>query len=379
MNTTTRSLSALLISLCGACVQDVGGAAEPPDTERARSAPSALTVGIDDSTSIVGPNGVTLNGLKINGLKINGLKINGLKINGLKINGTTLSGVALGSFAIVNGTALSGTTELGTAVGWQDFIGASMVAVTESGAEVNMRIDAITPREDPELLDYVISYKPTKGPWAPACGTTEDGQPIPAIPLTGAWNYQEGVPGGGSYIANPSPPMFTFACNMSVLEKCASAGYKPWGFAVETKGNQSKVRSLRPLHQACTRMMRADYCGDGMPHTVENTRIDIWDALGIEVETQGWDLEAEWTVNGASCVGHVRYTSQGDEGVEDTLSYIASHCPAVLPSSSCGSQSSTFNVNTGWSTPLTERSLFRNSSCAPPAFPNCDIDGVPEE
>ncbi|MCK6589438.1 MAG: hypothetical protein L6Q76_17865, partial [Polyangiaceae bacterium] len=319
------------------------------------------------------------NGLKINGLKINGLKINGLKINGLKINGTTLSGVALDDFAIIDGTALSGTTEYGAQAGWQDFIGATMIAVTEDGAEVAMRIDAITPRQDPELLDYVISYKPEHGPWTPACGTDEDGEPIAAIPLAGVWNYEEGVPGGGSYIEQPDVPMFTFACETSVLEKCVTAGYKPWGFAEETKGNKTKMRSLRPLHQACTRMMRADYCGDGMPHTMEHTLIDMWDALGIEEEEQSFELEAEWTVNGASCTRHVRYTGMGEAGALDTLNYIAAHCPSVLPSASCGSQGSTFNTSPGWKKPLDQRSLFRNSSCAPPQFPNCGVAGMPEE
>jgi hypothetical protein len=290
-----------------------------------------------------------------------------------------MNGVALNSFAIVNGTALSGTTEYGTPVGWQDFIGASMIGVTDTGAEVKMRIDAITPRQDPELLDYVIAYKPDNGPWTPACGSDKDGQPVPAIPLTGVWSYAEGAPGGGSHIDNPSPGMFTFACRMSVLEKCVSAGYKPWGSAVETKGNQSKVRPLRPLHQACTRMMRADYCGDGMPHTKEHTLIDVWDALGMEVQTQGWELEAEWTMNGASCSRHVRLTSDGDDGIASTLSYIASHCPSALPSPTCGAQSSTFNTNSGWSTPLTERVLFRNSSCDPDEFPNCDAAGLAQE
>lgn len=372
MNTTTRCLSALLISLplCGACVQEVGVAAEPPDTARAESTPPSPDFGSDDSAYLMRPNGVSWNGLKINGLKINGLKINGLKINGLKINGTTLSGVALDDFAIIDGTALSGTTEYGAQAGWQDFIGATMIAVTEDGAEVAMRIDAITPRQDPELLDYVISYKPEHGPWTPACGTDEDGEPIAAIPLAGVWNYEEGVPGGGSYIEQPDVPMFTFACETSVLEKCVTAGYKPWGFAEETKGNKTKMRSLRPLHQACTRMMRADYCGNGTPHTVTGTLINMYDNFDIQLdESTTMALEAEWTPDGAKCVKHLRWTTGGQSVIDDAQDDIDQNCPGIddpAAQAICGTSLSTYTTTWGYSVPLNERALLRNESEPPP-------------
>jgi ferredoxin len=55
--------------------------------------------------------------------------------------------------------------------------------------------------------------------------------------------------------------------------------------------------SLQDHHQACTRMARADYCGDGVPWTVPGTAIDIYDHLYPQIETketQNWQIEAEW-------------------------------------------------------------------------------------
>lgn len=385
MITKTRSISAVLISLslCGACVQEAGTVEEQPGAPREARSSDALSLGSDELGALtdngVMLNGIQMNGVKINGVKINGVKINGVKINGVKINSPILSGVALSDFAIVNGTELSGTTELGEPVTYADFEDSTVMGVTPDGDEVVLRIGAIDRRGTSDVLDYTIYFEADDGAWISACGEDEAGQPIPAIPLTGVWNYEEGVPGGGSHIENPPTPMFTFACQSSVLEKCVAAGYKPWAFELETKGKKTKSRSLRPFHQACTRMMRADYCGDGTPHTVENTKIDIWDALKLEAEEASWPLEAEWGVSGATCIRHVRWTSNGASGVAETLSHIQTQCPWLAPSSSCGSKSSTFKTSVGWSTPLSERSLFRNSSCVPTSSNDCDTESEPSE
>ena len=61
------------------------------------------------------------------------------------------------------------------------------------------------------------------------------------------------------------------------------------------------ITSLADYHQACTRMLRADYCGDGTPHTVDGTLINIYDGIGIQRDTDDWAFEAEWTTTGARC------------------------------------------------------------------------------
>ena len=47
------------------------------------------------------------------------------------------------------------------------------------------------------------------------------------------------------------------------------------------------------------RMIRADYCGDGTSWTVNGRTIDLYDGLGINVDTSAWTFEAEWTPSGA--------------------------------------------------------------------------------
>ena len=71
-----------------------------------------------------------------------------------------------------------------------------------------------------------------------------------------------------------------------------------------TNLNDSGTGSLRDHHVACTRALRADYCGDGEVFTVNGTLIDIYDNVGIQLQTMpGWNLEAEWTAAGARCMG----------------------------------------------------------------------------
>ena len=49
--------------------------------------------------------------------------------------------------------------------------------------------------------------------------------------------------------------------------------------------------------------MRADFCGDGTPYTVDGTTINLYDIAGIETDEAAWPLEARWTGQGAACIG----------------------------------------------------------------------------
>lgn len=48
-------------------------------------------------------------------------------------------------------------------------------------------------------------------------------------------------------------------------------------------------------------MARADYCGDGVPHTKSGTLIDLYDIHGIQtvVPNDGQTFEAGWNEDGA--------------------------------------------------------------------------------
>jgi hypothetical protein len=84
----------------------------------------------------------------------------------------------------------------------------------------------------------------------------------------------------------------TFACRDAALAKCVEWGYYPWDPA------------LREHHQACTRMVRADYCGDGTAHTIYGTPVHVLDQVGVQGADpeQQYVVEAEWGPNGAVCL-----------------------------------------------------------------------------
>jgi hypothetical protein len=225
-------------------------------------------------------NGAELNGAELNGVELNGVELNGVELNGVELNGSELNGVEL------NGSRLQGV----------DFVGAVLVGRTSNGP-LQLRVDNVNQTQD--VFFYNVSYL-ADSHWLPLCGVDQNQEPIPATALSGRWDYRQGVRGGGSHI--DAPGQFTFACMTGALGKCVAWGYKPWDTITQCSGHDCRQISLAATHQACTRMVRADYCGDGTPHTVNGTVINIYDAFGIQLDTENWPLEAEWTPNGARCV-----------------------------------------------------------------------------
>ena len=117
----------------------------------------------------------------------------------------------------------------------------------------------------------------------PLCGTAA-GSPIPAIAVSGYWDKS------ASYIDDSDS--FTFGCINAAIGKCVRWGYQPWATASECRHNSCKTRNLRDWQQACVRLVRADYCGDGIPHTRSGTRINVYDQLGIQQSANpGWEIE----------------------------------------------------------------------------------------
>jgi hypothetical protein len=236
----------------------------------------------------VGQATTSSNGVSINGISINGISINGISINGISINGISINGVS------INGSELVGTGSNGPIAG-AGWLGATMSAQLAGGGELVLRVAGVetlaTPNDD--VWVYDVRYRIADGSWAPLC--TVDGSPGGAMALAGTWNLESGVPGGGNW--NGDTDRFTFACRGSALAKCVELGYQPWDPA------------LRDHHQACTRMIRADYCGDGTPHTFNGWRLDLFDDIGIQAPTPGlagWGFEAHWGTGGASCMSSFR-------------------------------------------------------------------------
>jgi hypothetical protein len=96
-----------------------------------------------------------------------------------------------------------------------------------------------------------------------------------------------------------STSQVTFSCEgTGPIAKCIHAGYKPW------------LATGPSYTQACVRMVRADYCGDGIAHTSDGTPIEATDVAGINAPlTSAWGVEAEWGSAGGICASQLRYDS----------------------------------------------------------------------
>jgi hypothetical protein len=264
-------------------------------------------------------NDIKWNGVKWNGIKWNGIKWNGIKWNDIKWNGVTWSKSWLEGSSIVIGQWKNWKWEEHRdedLIGMEINITVDVTGGNTSTSDFVIRVNDVTVDEhwdDVFYYDLSISLKGSNA-WTPLCADA-DNQPLPAIPLRHYWNETN-----GNRIDDHD--VITFACTNGVLAHCVQWGYRPWAKARRCKDwdtNKNKHCewvSLRDYHQACTRMARADYCGDGVAWTVPGTPIDIYDHLNPQIEASetDWDIEAEWTPSGAFCLNDIRQQGWKAEG-----------------------------------------------------------------
>lgn len=178
----------------------------------------------------------------------------------------------------------------------KDLQGSELTATDDQGNTLTLQIQdvEVDPKDqDGEIHLYTVFYQdPIDSQWRNLCTPDREGV-AKAIPFTGTWDER------GNYIESDT---ITFSCTSGNVAKCARFGYKPW----ETVNG----RSLRDYHQACLRMLRADYCGNGNAHTREGTPINIYDAIGIEAPEPAENMvfEAAWSADGATFVNRLRWT-----------------------------------------------------------------------
>ncbi len=320
-------------ALCFGCT--ASGPENGGDEENVAEATEALLLNNSQQLNGTFLNGTFLNGVKYNGVKYNGVKYNGVKYNGVKYNGTALEGVPDGSSITVS--------DLG-------FVGADMDAVLGDDSAATVHIVSISTTDVPGALSYEIESGGEN-----VCG--EEG--AKALLMPGRWDY---LTGG----LTDDTEHFTVACRGAAIAKCAEWGYRDLDNWSETSGGNTHSIAGTYFHEACTRMVRADYCGDGHAHTVTGTLIDVYDTANIQTQSTGLALEAEWSSHGASCVKHVRWTTGPDGDVE---TYIKANCPSVwagpddaTANAACGSSSSTYHTSNGYSASVATRPLLRDGS-----------------
>jgi hypothetical protein len=259
-----------------------------------------------------------------------GENLNGRSLNGRVLNGTNLGETVQFASTFIawldtgpSNVWLDGSQLVGRsfiqwrAVAGADFEGALFSARSDTGKHVWLRVaDVIEPAAGSSVWRYAIEFR-HQNDWFPMCladaltgeglnGPLLNGDSLneaiangdvialPSIPVDGYWNFDEGVAGGGRKIE--SLTRITFACTqIGAIGKCVEAGYRPW--EVSDDG-----MSLAASHEACVRLLRADYCGDGTPHTVDGVWVNVYDFAGVQDDTEAWGVEAEWNADGARCV-----------------------------------------------------------------------------
>jgi ADYC domain len=259
-----------------------------------------------------------LQGTQLQGTQLQGTQLQGTQLQGMSMQGFQFAGATLGASALMNLRV-----EHGEVVAEQDQVtlrGASLIgahlqaqlshpdAIPPITAVVEYRITNIVeedPHYDPtntgSTFLYTLEQKVgDSDAWQPACPVDLDGRRV-AIPVAATWDTH------GDRVESSS--LFTFGCTTGVIAKCYRWGYRPW---------LTSYGDLAAMHWACTRLARADYCGDGVSHTQDGTWINVWDDLAGPGPIQshgagrlhGMSFEAGWNTDGAACVGRTRWKSE---------------------------------------------------------------------
>ena len=230
---------------------------------------------------------------------------NGKTWNGKTWNGKTFSGIS------ISGSEIVAVLDNGAISRGKDLIGATFQTYFDPGPELyTFKIDDAYQETEAGLQDiwwYKTSYKSeSDSSYSPVC-TNAVGAVDAGVFLAGMY-WDETT---GNRIDQPDS--FTFACADGVLAKCTHAGYRPWATGTSCKRAGStkdcKTVALKDHHQACTRMLRADYCGDGVPHTLDGTVLDIFDYLQppVQLREENWQMESRWIPTGATCLTKPRH------------------------------------------------------------------------
>lgn len=215
----------------------------------------------------------------------------------------------------VAGTGFRVTLSDGSVREGTDLAGAVLVFRIE-GKAARVRIAAIRPdRNDKAVLLHDLRAADTD---APLCNPGPNGMQA-GFPLAG-----RAAPDGT--LLKAGPEAFELTCSSGAQGKCVRFGYRPWETAADG-------RSMRDYFNACVRMVRADYCGDGRGWTRDGMPIDLWDNGGIQKDDVNTNpmltFEAGWSPHGAVCVAHTRMP----ENI--TLDRLKAVCPRLATVPTC--------------------------------------------
>ncbi len=199
----------------------------------------------------------------------------------------------------VVGTRFHITLASGKVLAGQDLQGATLsLKLPGHDRPSQIRLDNIRPaaKDEDVLLHEMSVLDSGSGRVTPLCAADANGERW-SFPLQGQWSES------GERVSDKG---LTLVCAAGgALGKCVGWGYKPW--ATLPDGS-----SLAAYHQACVRMVRADYCGNGLATTRDGMMVDVADRAGVlrfddaGAAASGLAFEAAWTPSGALCVARTR-------------------------------------------------------------------------
>ena len=254
----------------------LGGCAVEPDSDASAEGERAAEV--------ISVNGTSNNGIALTGTSVAGVALTGLTVNAIFVSAATMSGKPLGVVSVAE-TQLQATSSTGTRLVGAAMVGATLQGQLSNSGTIALHVDssALLPAPNADVRVYAISYATSTGARPLCVGANGANE---AIVFPGTWNL---VSVRHQWDTN----QFAVSCRGATFAKCEEMGYKGDGL-------------LDSYHQACTRALRADYCGDGTSHTVNGTQINLSDKLGLQIDNQAWAIESNWTPDGATCIGKGR-------------------------------------------------------------------------
>ena len=188
-----------------------------------------------------------------------------------------------------------------------DLVGATLVVAVEGGL-ARVRLASVERDPNAKSADvwlHTMMVEQRDGSLINLCQTGPDGR-AQGFPLASRRNASGGT-------ENTPAEQFEIVCSGGARAKCVRFGYRPW------------IAEEEYLYNSCTRMVRADYCGQGEGTTRDGMSIDLYDDQGIQRPdiAAHQAFEAGWTPDGAVCVGHVRVSENID------LARLVAACPRL--------------------------------------------------
>jgi hypothetical protein len=248
---------------------------------------------------------VRTGGLPTNGRSLTGLVLDepllGIDLSAASLNGTLPAPVRRGDapwneLVAADLEGAGGTTRSGA-----DLVGDVVAGVRADGSTVRLTIASYERSGD-------VAYYTLTRDGRNVCGEGEKGMFVP-----GVWDARAARRDSLSVGRGRSEA--TYSCTTGALAKCVTWGFAPW-------------TASPAVHQACTRMVRADYCGAGDSYTKDGTPI-VAAAPDADLSGDGsFAFEAGWNQDGAVCASRPRLAA--DETNEGGGSGLPS-CWSSLP------------------------------------------------